>query len=425
VILGREGYKKNAQIVRDCWINHRTKLLLLAVALMLAASFIRLENEFYRLTLHKGLKAAIDLRYRYWEVKFWFAGEPVYYQLSHAVYPPATHVILWPLVGWLTFEEVRWLWAITSVFMLGWLVYILVKESLAKTKMEQAFIALLPLSMYATGIAIGNGQLILHILPVLLTGLFWIKRGGKWHQDLLGSFLIAIALVSPSITAPFFWIVLFVPGRIRAALLVVLIYLTFTLIASWFQDGSTLSLIERWISIGQAGSAWGAVSGGYSNLHSWVALFGTDEFLRFNINKWVSLIALGGLGIWVYLHRRVDIWLLIGVSAIMARIWTYHRWYDDLLIILPMITLFRIAKRGPYPNVSDVLAAGLLVMAWCSVLAPIRLLVTPPWDGLIMTGQATVWGLMLIFLLYQARLETTRASLNLAYARLQPNIKSK
>jgi hypothetical protein len=389
---------------------------LLAAALMLVASFIRLENEFYRLTLHNGLKSAIDLRFRYWEVKFWFAGEPVYGLLSHAVYPPASHTILWPFVGWLPFKEVRWLWALTSVFMLGWLVYILLRESLAKTRMEQAFIALLPLSMYATGIAIGNGQLILHIMPILLTGLLLIKRGEEWHQDLLGSFLIAIALVSPSITAPFFWAVLFVPGRIRAAILVVLIYLTFTLIACWFQDGSTLSLIERWISVGQGGSAWGAVSGGYSNLHSWVALFGINEFLRFNINKWVSLIALGGLGIWVYLHRRVDIWLLIGVSAIMARIWTYHRWYDDMLIILPMITLFRIAKRGPYPDGSDVLAAGLLILAWLSVLVPLRLLVTPPWNGFVTTGQAVVWGLMLIFLLYQARLEKTKPSLNTAYA---------
>jgi hypothetical protein len=100
----------------------------------------------------------------------------------------------------------------------------------------------------------------------------------------------------------------------------------------------------------------------------------------------------------------------------MARIWTYHRWYDDMLIILPMITLFRIAKRGPYPDGSDVLAAGLLILAWLSVLVPLRLLVTPPWNGFVTTGQAVVWGLMLIFLLYQARLEKTKPSLNTAYA---------
>ena len=45
----------------------------------------------------------------------------------------------------------------------------------------------------------------------------------------------------------------------------------------------------------------------------------------------ISLILLGGLGAWVYRFRRVDVWLLIGVSAVIARLWTYHRTYDDLL----------------------------------------------------------------------------------------------
>jgi hypothetical protein len=47
----------------------------------------------------------------------------------------------------------------------------------------------------------------------------------------------------------------------------------------------------------------------------------------------------------------VILWLLLGVTALVARFWTYHRWYDDLLILLPMIALFRIAQQRPSADV--------------------------------------------------------------------------
>jgi hypothetical protein len=285
--------------------------------------------------------------------------------------------------------------------MLGWLACLLVRESYAKVDIERVFIALLVPSGYAANVAIGNGQNIVYILPALITGLLLIRNEGKLHNDLLGAALILLTLVSPTIAAPFFCIVLFVPGRIRPAIFVLFGYLVLTLVATSFQDASAISLIELWLNRGQRGAATGSLSGGYGNIHSLLT-----PYELYSLNTYFSLLILGALGVWVYRYRRVDIWLLIGVSAIVARLWTYHRNYDDLLIILPTIALFRIVKTVQNAHGSDVIAGGLLAVTWAFMLSPIRLLKShPSLYELTNNLQLVVWLVILLFLLYQARLE--------------------
>lgn len=388
----------NSAMLRDWWDSRRTKLLSAAIVVMALVAIARLSIEFYRLLWEPGQGGAVDLRLRHQEVHLWFAGYPIYAKVGHAVYSPASYAILWPFLGWLSLTPARWLWAATSVAMLSWLVALLVQESYAKTRLERVFLVLLLLSMYATNVTIGNGQLIVHILPALITGLTLLQREGEWQRDLLGAVLIVATLVSPTIAAPFFWIVLFVPGRIRPAVLTVLGYGMLTLFAAWFQEASPVSLIQDWLERSQAGAARGAVEGGYANLHSWLAAFELQAW-----NQPASLLVLSVLGMWVYYHRRVDLWLLLGVSAIVARIWVYHRLYDDLLLLLPMMTLFRIAKRSAVTDGSIIVAVGLLAALWVAMLAPARLLTAlPPWGWLILTGQLVVWFCLLLFLLYQA-----------------------
>lgn len=388
----------NSAVLRDWWDRHRTKLLSAAIVFMALVALARLSIEFYRLLWEPGQSGAIDLRLRHQEVHLWFGGHTIYAKVGHAVYPPASYAILWPFLGWLSLTPARWLWAATSVAMLGWLAALLVQEGGAKTRLERVFLVLLLLSMYATNVTIGNGQLIVHILPALITGLTLLHRERGWWRELRGTMLIVATLVSPTTAAPFFWIVLFVPGRIRPAFLVVLGYVILTLVAAWFQEASPVSLIQDWLQKSQAGAAWGASTGGYANLHSWLAACGLEAW-----NQPASLLVLSALGIWVYYHCRVDLWLLLGVSAIVARIWVYHRLYDDLLLLLPMMTLFRIAKRSAVTDGSVIVAGGLLAALWVAMLAPARLLTAlPPWGWLILTGQLVVWFCLLLFLLYQA-----------------------
>jgi hypothetical protein len=128
------------------------------------------------------------------------------------------------------------------------------------------------------------------------------------------------------------------------------------------------------------------------------------------LKEWIfptSLALLLALGLWSYRYRHIDIWILMGITSYVARFWTYHRWYDDALILLPIVTLFRIAKHGPSDHAEDVIAGVLLGVILLLMLAPGGLfLLRPPWNTVYVVGQVIVWILTLVFLLGQAQAES-------------------
>jgi len=386
----------NQAVIRSWWAVHGTTLLRFVVALMTILALLKLGDEFRRLLWESGHSGAIDLRIFHDLVRRWFAGQPIYSELENAVHPPATYAILWPFVGWLALIPTRWLWAVTSVMALGWLAHLIVRESDADTRLERVFVVLMLLSMNATGVTVGNGQLIVHLLPILLVGLLLLQRRQcGWRRDLLVAAMLLVTLVKPSISVPFFWIVLFTSGRLRPTLFVTLGYLALTLFSASFQESEVPVLFHNWLMRSSALAA----RGGYANLQIWLVTLGLERLIFP-----ASLVALIALGFWTYRHRQGDLWLLLGVTALVARFWTYHRLYDDLLILLPMITLFRIAKRGPSDDGSDVVAGVLLAITVLAMLAPARLRFGPwPWHLILTAGYVLVWGGILAFLLDYTR----------------------
>ncbi len=382
--------------LRGWWERHRLTVLRSAVVVLAVFAVLKLGTEFYRLLGESRRQGAVDLHQRHTEVHQWFAGQVVYGAIRTATYPPASYAILWPLVGWLEFTPVRWLWAASTVAAIGWLIYLIVRDSGATTRLERVFVALLLLSMNATGVAIGNGQLPLHVLPALVAGLVLLQRArGQWREELAGSVLILAAFVKPNMAIPFFWLVLVVPRNFRPALLVGVGCVALTLLAASFQEAGLVPLLRDWVARGVATSTRDSVQLSYGNLHSWAAALGLERW-----NTPASLGLLAALGGWVYHHRHSDLWRLLGVTALVARLWTYHGLYDDVLILLPMVALFRIAKQSPATDGAAVIAGVLLAITTLAMLAPARLFHGPPpgcW--LFSAGHTMVWGAIFIFLL--------------------------
>lgn len=377
--------------------RYKSNLFELAIVLMTLTAIGWLGYEFWRLLWQPDPLGPIDLKQRHLEVRYWFNGNPVYESLPTAVYPPASYVLLWPLLGWLEGAAVRWLWAATTVAALAGLICLLVRESRASTLPERTFVALIPLSMYATGATIGNGQLGVHILPLLITALLMLRYAPSWKRDLLAAALFLACLVKPSFTAPFFWIVLLVPARLRPALLVLIGYLSLTLLAALFQEASTFSLVHSWARNAITGTTWGTEHGSTSSTQSWLSALALER-----ISLPVTLLILFIAGAWVYYHRHAELWLLLGCVAIIARFWTYHLWYDDLLLLLPMVALFRLAKDGT-PHQGRRRAKILLAITLLTLLAPGGLYLLPsPWNALYVAIQTLVWIGVLVFLAYQA-----------------------
>ncbi|MFM7737536.1 MAG: glycosyltransferase family 87 protein [Alphaproteobacteria bacterium] len=343
----------------------------IAILALLAAA--KLADEFYRLVwgLPENL-GAVDLVRRWNETRAWFAGEPVY-ALDDAIYPPATYPVLWPILGWVSFEGARRLWALVYVGFLWWISSITVRESGVRSRAGRIAAALVPLAFNATGATIGNGQLLLLVLPPLLTACLLAARGGAGGRedlrtDLAIAALFCVAMAKPSASAPFAWIILFCPGRLRPAVLSGAGYVVLTLFGLAFQplDQGEIGGSDPVASVRRI------IGASYGSLQSWLVHQGLEASPLMVV---LPALALLGVGAWVWKRRRTDPWNLLGVVSVVARTGWYHRVYDDLLVLPVVIALLRIGTRRAHGEEDLRRAPAILAALACiaAALVPARL----------------------------------------------------
>ena len=388
---------------------------------MSALSVAWLGYEFWRLLWQPAAaNGAVDLLYRYEEVTSFIAGIPVYWHLSDAVYPPASYLMLWPLVGWLPATAVRPVWAATTLACLALVVVQIFHIVQPQRLISKVFLALLPLCLYATGAAIGNGQLVVHLLTALLGSFILLQqvlkkeRTNNWQTAGAIALLTLLALVKPNVAAPFFWILLF-KAPLSAALTVAG-YGLLTSLSALFQpefDGP-IHLLKGWLNMGMAGVYYGATpyveyEGGGSisssvTAHSAIGWlnFNQLDFLEFSgWNQSVSLGMLFALGIWTYWKRDRDIWILASVAAIVSKYWTYHGHYDDLVLLIPMLVLFQWSQWENKQHIEQQSKRSrvLFVLMFLVMLAPGgAYLFGQPWRSLYLLIQTLTIFSVLIFI---------------------------
>ena len=256
--------------------------------------------------------------------------------------------------------------------------------------------ALLLLSISGTAVTIGNGQLILHILPALLAGILLLERERETlSTDLVAAALLTWTLVKPSVAAPFLWVLVFGWKRWRPVLLVLVMYSVLTLVAAAFRKEGLPALLEMFLT---NASTRVTHFQGTRNIHALLADVGLE--------KWIPLssgIMFAVLGVWTFCYRRADRWVLMAVAALIARMWTYHRVYDDMLILLPELALFRIVKQSLLPD-QRTIAGMLLGLTAVAMLCPGWLLDEPRQRAWIWTSSHVVlWLLVLAYLMNYAR----------------------
>ena len=90
-------------------------------------------------------------------------------------------------------------------------------------------------------------------------------------------------------------------------------------------------------------------------------------------------------------------------AAIVACFWAHHRRCDDLLILLAMVSLFRIARSRPPSPQANLPAGVLLAATTVSSLAPGGLYLLPvPLNSFYVAGQPLVWAAGLVLLVRYA-----------------------
>ncbi|MEW6145798.1 MAG: hypothetical protein AB1598_12355 [Thermodesulfobacteriota bacterium] len=192
--------------------------------------------------------------------------------------------------------------------------------------------------------------------------------------------------------APFFLIILISQRAFRVIISVAAAYIFLTFLALSFRDMDIIQYSSRWVEV----NSIIITRGGYANIHHFLGPFGMKYLLLPS-----SLILMAASGIWVYKYRKTDIWIQLGVIAIIARLWTYHRLYDDLLILIPIVAVFRLLRSGGLSENQRRAAVLILILSCLGLLSPAFFLqLQPPLGTLFRTGQAVIWLSMLAFLLY-------------------------
>lgn len=340
--------------------------------------------------IHPG---AFDLVILHDMVVDWWRGAPVYAGPNGPVsnYPPASMIALAPIYGWTSEPLTVVVWLATFAAALVALAVLVARESCARPGVERAIAALLVVATYPVGATLGNGQVGVHIVLASVIALLLMRdRPPSWPRDVLAAALLLFALAKPTLAGPLVLVAMVLPGGVRVVALAAVGYLGLTYAASAVRDESLASLLGQFLARG-----WSqAMRGGESNLHRLLADAGLPDWMPH-----ASLAAVALLAPFLARCRQADPWLLIGVAAIVARFWTYHRWYDDLLILLPLIALSRIALDASSPRRDRSGARALGVAVVLLLLAPGGLYLLPaPWNTGYRMAQVGTWLLAAAFL---------------------------
>ncbi len=370
--------------------QNRNSLFRGVVIFMVLLAVPRLAYQLWRLLVDTGSNGALDLKmFSYWTA-LWFGDEPL---ILHNLLP-ATYPLLWPLTGWLSFEASRWLWLLLYIISFFWLFSIIKSGAGLREKKELIFAALFLIAMYPTSIIIGNGQLTLFIIPSVMTVVLLGQGRPSIGREAAMTLLLLFSTIKLPLSAPFFLVALISERSWRPVTLAVLGYILLTLLAVHFRSEGLLASIELWIR----DASHLASQDGFGNVHKWLGSAGLPEYIMP-----ASLALLAALALWLYMNRKADIWIVLGVTAIVARLWTYHRLYDDILIIIPLVALFRIFRSGGLSPRERAIAGALLFISWLALLSPGFLLqLGPPVGTIFRTGAVAVWLALLAFLVCYA-----------------------
>jgi hypothetical protein len=358
-------------------LAYSSRLLAAAAVPLAALAAAKLGSEFWRLLVDPSWRGAVDLAMRQREVQAFFAGEALYEVAGSAVYPPGSLLLLWPLVGWLSGDGARELFALVALLGLAALAREALLLSQARGKAEGAFVALLPLSLNATGVAVGNGQLGILVLPALLAAARLIESR---RHPLLAGLLLTFSLVKVSLSVPFLLLTAALRGGGRVTAAAAAGYAVLTLAAIAWNGGAFLDTPLAWhrAAIGAASVA------GYAHLPGLLTSLGLW-------GRWTSAgsaACLLALAAWLWRRPAVEPFVKLGVTGLVARLCSYHWRYDDVVVAPALVALFRLGRDGPDRGWARLLlAANLLLM-----LLPARLVQreAPTYD-LLATGHAVVW----------------------------------
>lgn len=382
-------------------------LIGMVVALFVLMAVVKLVPAFQRLVFQDIDKlGAVDLRLRWNETKAWFAG----YRVKGNVYPAASFAMFWPLMGWLSLAQTRVLWVPLYLGSLGWLSRLCMRECSPATPRGRVAAALLPWALTSSAVTISIGQLGLFTLPAAIAFALVLARGtNSVRNDLRAGALFVASAMKPTIAAPFAWLLIALSRRLRPGAIASAVYGGLSALALSFlipervrPDESAVLLPDTFRQFGSNEEPLKVAQGfflqGYGNLQNLAVNAGLNAYQSFVL----PMVAVLACGAWAWRRRHADVWILLAVCGLVARMSFYHRLYDDLLALPAIVALARIAASRAKASVEGlddgtaIVARLLLVACATAGCMPGYLMIHLPVTHAFATGSwlATLWFLV-------------------------------
>jgi hypothetical protein len=225
---------------------------------------------------------------------------------------------------------------------------------------------------------LNNGQYGL-IVNALLIIVYWLLQANK---NYLAGVFMGIALVKPNISAPYL-LSLVIKRKFKTVLLA-FVYI----ISATFAIAHTTRLnFEK-------------VIGSFLNQIKYVADDGVSSIniiMKFGISTEITLVLLTtiGLVLGIVIFQKLQhtsLLTLFACAAVIGRVFTYHRPYDDLMLVFLLLALLTLAFS--YPSRLNIIIVSLVGLTLWLPLS-IQNLASPYWS----IFQNTIWLIALVYLL--------------------------
>jgi hypothetical protein len=382
------------------WSRRAGWLLLAGIT---ALALHRLAFAFPHAVLDLAPWSAVNVAYRYDELTRWFAGDPIYRaDFGRLTYPPATYVLLWPILGWLPLVSARVLYVAVTLGAAAAAALIIYRAAAGHPAQHRLLLVAVVAASYPLQASVFLG----HVMPFIVVALCALaavllqRRPTGLVTDAAAALCVAVSLIKPTLAPPLVAAVLLSgsPWRWRPALLSVGVYAAFAIAASFAQPHDIVTLHAKWLRANSSHSVAHELDAALPNLHGWLAAAGLGSW-----GPLASLLVLAAFCVHVMRHRDADVWLLLGAGALIARLWSYHRPYDDAVLALAVLALVRLA--GSREDASRSVAAILAVAASAALLTPAWALydLEPAAIRVVYVVQTVLWIVLLAFLLVELR----------------------
>jgi Glycosyltransferase family 87 len=292
--------------------------------------------------------------------------------VPNLAYPPWSYplgtVILWP-----PWPAVRYWAGLLDAVALALVVAWAWNRARPLGRAEATVVVAVCLSCADSFTVLRLGQLAIYILGFLLAAMLLERRG----RDISSGLMLGLAMIKPTIAAPFVLVPL-IRGRWRSVAICIALVGAGSAVA-WIRTGvNPLEMVQQMVAVAEQVE----IPLGEPGPVTWLIGLGLSASAASKIAGVAFLIPCIA-AMWWCRGRPVEV--MYAIAAVTAQVWTHHKGYDSVVLVLMLVPLLTLALAPPRRwwllGLAGLVTLSVLQLGLSHLLSP----------GLRVAAQTVVW----------------------------------